>query len=99
MPAEGYAMDTIVDSGQDAFLKVETRGIDAVPESERHGRPRDLALFWAGGFVDYASILTASLLTSFFGLGVWDGLLAIVAGTVSAALILGLLSSTTVRTG
>jgi nucleobase:cation symporter-1, NCS1 family len=92
-------MDIAAETGQDAFLKVETRGIEAVPESARHGRPRDLALFWAGGFVDYASILTASLLTSFFGLGVWDGLLAVLTGTVSAALILGLLSTTTVRTG
>lgn len=92
-------MDTSFDVPADAVLKVESRGIEAVPEAARHGRPRDLALFWAGGLGNYATILTASLLTSFFGLGVWDGLAAIALGTVAAAVILGLLSAVTVRTG
>jgi nucleobase:cation symporter-1, NCS1 family len=83
----------------DEFLRVETRGIDAVPASERHGRPRELAFLWAGAFVNYASLLTASYLTGSFGLGVWDGLLACVLGTVAGAIILGLLSNTGPRTG
>jgi NCS1 family nucleobase:cation symporter-1 len=85
--------------GTDQFLKVEERGIEAVPRAERHGRSRELAFLWAGAFVNYASLLTASLLTDFFGLGVWDGLAAVVLGTVSAALILGLLSHTGPRSG
>jgi nucleobase:cation symporter-1, NCS1 family len=83
----------------DAFLKVETRGIDAVPEAERHGRPRELAYLWAGAFVNYASLLTASLLTTYYGLGVWDGLLAVVIGTLAGAVILGLLSNTGPKSG
>lgn len=92
-------MDASFQSPPDGVLKIEARGIEPVPESARHGRPRDLALFWAGGLGNYATILTASLLTAFFGLGVWDGLLAIGLGTVAAAIILGLLSAVTVRTG
>jgi len=34
------------------------------------------------------------LLTTYYGLGVWDGLAATVLGTLAAALILGLLSNT-----
>jgi nucleobase:cation symporter-1, NCS1 family len=83
----------------DAFLKVESHGIDPIPAAERHGRPRELALLWAGAFVNYASLLTASYLTGSFGLGVWDGLLATVLGTVAGALILGLLSNTGPRSG
>lgn len=83
----------------DAFGKVETHGIDAIPGAERHGRPRELAFLWAGAFVNYASLFTASLLTTYYGLGVWDGLIATTAGTVAAALILGLLSNTGPRTG
>src|SRR5438045_923944 len=86
-------------SAADEFLRVETRGIDAVPAAERHGRPRELAFLWAGAFVNYASLLTASYLTGSFGLGVWDGLLATVLGTVAGAVILGLLSNTGPRTG
>ncbi len=78
----------------DALFQVETHGVDAIPERERHGHPRELAFLWAGAFVNYATVLTASLLTSFYGLGVADGLLAVVLGSVAGAVILGLLSNT-----
>lgn len=78
----------------DVFGRVEALGIDAVPESLRHGRPRELAFLWAGAFVNYASLFTASLLTTYYGLGVWDGLAATVLGTLAAAVVLGLLSNT-----
>src|SRR5438270_2810410 len=84
---------------RDAFGKVETHGIEAIPESERHGHPRELAFLWAGAFVNYASLFTASLLTTYYGMGVWDGLAATLSGTVAAAVILGLLSNTGARTG
>jgi nucleobase:cation symporter-1, NCS1 family len=83
----------------DAFGRVETHGVDAIPAHERHGVPRELAFLWAGAFVNYASLLTTSLLTTYYGLGVWDGLLATALGTVAAAVILGLLSNTGPRSG
>jgi len=83
----------------DVFGKVETHGIDAIPAAERHGRPRELGFLWAGAFANYASLFTASLLTTYYGLGVWDGLAATILGTVAAALILGLLSNTGPRSG
>jgi nucleobase:cation symporter-1, NCS1 family len=83
----------------DAFGQVESHGIDAIPATERHGRPRELAFLWAGAFVNYASLFTASLLTTYYGLGVWDGLAATALGTVAAAVILGLLSNTGPRSG
>ena len=84
---------------EDAFGKVEAHGIDAIPDRERHGHPRELAGLWAGAFVNYASLFTASLLTTYYGLGVWDGLAATALGTVAAAVILGLLSNTGPRSG
>ncbi|HKW59108.1 MAG TPA: cytosine permease [Candidatus Dormibacteraeota bacterium] len=86
-------------TGADVFGKVETHGIEAIPTQERHGRPRELAFLWAGAFVNYASLFTASLLTTYYGLGVWDGLLATITGTVAAAIVLGLLSNTGPRSG
>src|SRR5487761_565810 len=83
----------------DAFGKGESHGIDSIPAAERHGAPRELAFLWAGAFVNYASLFTASLLTTYYGLGVWDGLVATVLGTVAAAVILGLLSNTGPRSG
>jgi nucleobase:cation symporter-1, NCS1 family len=83
----------------DSFGKVESHGIDSIPAADRHGAPRELAFLWAGAFVNYASLFTASLLTTYYGLGVWDGLLATALGTVAAAVILGLLSNTGPRSG
>ena len=91
--------DVVEPAAADAFGKVETHGVEAIPPLERHGHPRELAFLWAGAFVNYASLFTASLLTTYYGLGVWDGLVATVAGTVAAALILGLLSNTGPRSG
>src|SRR5712691_10615946 len=91
--------DVAVRVDSDSFGRVESHGIEAIPAPERHGAPRELALLWAGAFVNYASLFTASLLTTYYGLGVWDGLAATVIGTVAAAAILGLLSNTGVRTG
>ncbi len=83
----------------DAFGQVESHGIDAIPDAERHGKPRELGFLWAGAFVNYASLFTASLLTTYYGLGVWDGLAATTLGTIAAAVILGLLSNTGPRSG
>jgi len=92
-------MNAVQSVDADAFGKVETHGIDAIPAAERHGRPRELGFLWAGAFANYASLFTASLLTTYYGLGVWDGLAATVLGTVAAGLILGLLSNTGPRSG
>src|SRR5437899_4835775 len=100
MPAEGASMSDVARAGEaDAFGKVESHGIEAIPAEERNGAPRELAFLWAGAFVNYASLFTASLLPAYYGLGVWDGLLATAVGTVAAAAILGLLSNTGPRSG
>jgi NCS1 family nucleobase:cation symporter-1 len=83
----------------DSFGRVESHGIDSIPTAERHGAPGELAFLWGGAFVNYASLFTASLLTTYYGLGVWDGLAATALGTVAAAVILGLLSNTGPRSG
>src|SRR5438874_4281362 len=83
----------------DAFGRVESHGSEAIPPHDRHGAPRELAFLWAGAFVNYASLFTASLLTTYYGLGVWDGLIATALGTVAAAVILGLLTNTGPRSG
>jgi len=86
-------------AGADAFGQVESHGIEPIPAGERHGAARELAFLWAGAFVNYASLFTASLLTTYYGLGVWDGLAATALGTVAAAVILGLLSNAGPRSG
>ena len=68
MPAEGEDLGEVAARSveADAFGKVETHGIDAIPAAERRGRPRELGFLWAGAFANYASLFTASLLPTLF---------------------------------
>ena len=83
---------------QDEFLKVELRGLEPVPDSERHGHPRELFFIWAAALADFFSFLAGALLIS-LGLGLWDAILVLVLGAVAGGLLLGPLSVTGVRTG
>src|SRR5438445_4783716 len=75
----------------DAFLKVETRGIEPIPPSERKGSPRDVAWLWVAAFANFVSLITGGLLIT-LGLGVGEAIDAVAAGSVLAATLHGLLS-------
>lgn len=91
----------------DDFLKVELHGLEPVPEADRHGTPRELALVWTGAMANYVSLLTGALaigaplvlgLTS-GQLGLGDSAIAIIIGVALAALLHGLISATGAKTG
>src|SRR5438309_9310772 len=75
----------------DAFLKVETRGIEPIPTSERKGSPRDVAWLWVAAFANFVSLITGALLVT-CGLGVLEAILAVAVGAALAASLHGLLS-------
>src|SRR5438445_8675692 len=75
----------------DAFLKVETRGIEPIPPSERKGSPRDVAWLLVAAFANFVWLITGGLLIT-FGLGVGEAIVAVAAGSVLAAILHGLLS-------
>src|SRR6266516_1830843 len=91
----------------DDFLKIEQRGMEPVPETERHGSPRELALVWAGAMANYVSLLTGALVIvaplalglSQGQLGLGDSAIAIIIGAALAALLHGLTSATGAKTG
>ena len=96
MPAEGYVSSVDRPAAQleapaDAFLKVETHGIDAIPPGERKGSPRDVALLWVAAFANFVSLITGALLVT-FGLGVPEAIAAVAVGSVLASTLHGLLS-------
>ena len=84
---------------QDQFLRIELRGLEPVPDAERHGHPRELYFIWAAALADFFSILAGQLLVSVIGLGVWDSILVLVLGAGAGAALLGLLSVTGTRSG
>jgi nucleobase:cation symporter-1, NCS1 family len=84
----------------DDFLKVERRGMEPVPETERHGSPRELMLVWTGAMANYVSLLTGALVIGTpLTLGLGDSAIAIVIGAALAALLHGLISVTGAKTG
>ena len=83
----------------DEFLRVELRGLEPVPPTGRHGRPRELFFIWAGALSDFFSLFAGALLISAAGLGFWDAALVLILGALAGGAMLGLLSLTGVGTG
>lgn len=76
---------------------VEQRGIDAVPENERHGRPRDLFFLWLGTNANVFYIINGALLIT-LGLSFTQSLVVILLGNL-AFFLLGFTSTQGPRTG
>lgn len=77
---------------------IEQRGIELVPESERHGRPRDLFFMWLGTNTNVFYIINGALLIS-LGLNFLQSLLIILLGNIVGFFLLGLTSLQGPRAG
>jgi nucleobase:cation symporter-1, NCS1 family len=70
--------------------RIEQRGIDHIPESERTGTVRQLAFTWSGCILNVTTVTFGALLIA-FGLNLWQAIAAIVIGNLTW-LLTGLLS-------
>jgi nucleobase:cation symporter-1, NCS1 family len=79
---------TLAAAPDSAALRVETNGINVIPDAERKGRPRQLFWPWFGSNV---SILGLSYGAFAFGFGIsfWQALLAGVLGICASFLLCG----------
>lgn len=78
---------------------IETRGIDPVPDDERHGRPLDLFWMWFGANMGVLGITLGAALVSFGGLNVVQSCVVAVVGSVGSFLLVGILSTAGKRGG
>lgn len=83
--------------GHDRAGQIETRGIDVVPEAERHGSARELFVVWAASNINYLYLVLGGTLV-LLGLTAWQAMLVVVAGNLFWALI-GFLSVSGARSG
>ena len=74
----------------DRFGRIEARGIDHVPQGERHGRARELFAVWAASNTTYLYLLVGGALIG-LGLDVAQGIAVVIAGNMFWLLV-GLLS-------
>lgn len=84
-PAAMEAASTLATGGHDRVGRVETRGVEFIPESERLSRPRDLGWVFFGGQLCYGAILVGALPLA-WGLSWWGAFSAIVTGSVLGSL-------------
>ncbi|HET7357057.1 MAG TPA: cytosine permease [Nocardioidaceae bacterium] len=74
-------------------VAVEPGGVEVVPDSERHGHPRQLLWTWSSPNLEFATIGVGILGPLFFGLTFWQTVAAVVLGTALGCSTHGILSS------
>lgn len=72
---------------------IEDKTIQPIPESERHGRFRDLFTIWFGSNIMVLTIVTGALATTVFGLDFWSAVAAIAIGNLVGAVFMALHSA------
>jgi len=73
--------DVTTTGAVDALGKIETRGIEFIPETERHSKPREMGFVFFGTQMTYGSLVIGALPVA-FGLDWLGSLTAIIAGTI-----------------
>lgn len=76
---------------RDAFGHIEARGIEFIPEAERHSHPREMGFVFFGTQMTYGSIVIGALPVA-FGLGWFGSFTAILAGTLLGSLLVALMA-------
>jgi NCS1 family nucleobase:cation symporter-1 len=82
----------------DRTWSIETNGINAVPDEERHGRPSELFWVWFAANISVLAVVYGVIAVS-FGLNVWQSILAGVVGTVLSFLLVGFVGVAGKRSG
>ncbi|MEU0796944.1 cytosine permease [Amycolatopsis sp. NPDC005961] len=81
------------------LVAVEPGGVEPVADSDRHGRPRQLAWTWASPNLEFATIFVGVLAVTAFGLSFTQAALAAVVGNGLGAAAHGVLSARGPRYG
>lgn len=82
---------------RDRPWRIETFGIEAVPDAERHGHPFELFWVWCGANISILGVVYGGILLA-FGLDLGQALLVAALGALSFAVV-GALSIAGVRSG
>ncbi|MFD5099766.1 purine-cytosine permease family protein [Streptomyces albidochromogenes] len=82
----------------DEVFRVETHGIDRIPDAERHGSAKDLFWLWFGSNLTFTYVINGALAVA-FGLSFWQATAVVVVGglaffVISAAGLSGIRTGT-----
>lgn len=84
--------------GIDQVGRIETRGVDYIPEAERHSRPGELTAVFVGTQLCFGIIVLGYLPVS-FGLGWWGSITSTLAGLAVGSAMFAPLALLSTRTG
>ncbi len=76
----------------DRVWSIETHGIDPIPESDRHGTPKELFWIWCAANIAVLGITYGAFLVTWYSLNLWQGILAAVIGTIVSFVLVGYVS-------
>jgi purine-cytosine permease-like protein len=85
---EPFGLRGIPDTGIDRVGQIETRGVEPIPDAERHSRPLNLFFIFIGLELTFGVIVVGWIPIA-FGLGWWSSVTAILAGVAVGSLVLG----------
>jgi purine-cytosine permease-like protein len=74
----------------DTATAIEYRTVDRIPETERHGRMRDLFTIWFGSNLMLLTVATGALATAVYGLPLAPALFALLIGNVVGGVVMAL---------
>ncbi len=96
-PSDTRELSEIVLPNSDQFGHIEARGIDHIPNAERHGHARELFLVWMAPNIMYLDVILGGAMMK-LGLGIWPAIAVIVLGN-AYWLLVGLVSISGSRSG
>ncbi|MGJ8524469.1 hypothetical protein LMG33818_000177 [Halomonadaceae bacterium LMG 33818] len=70
---------------------IESRGIEIIPEKDRHSSPKEIGKVFFGAQMSYGALAMGGL-PIVFGLGWWSALIAVVAGNLIGSVAVGLMA-------
>jgi NCS1 family nucleobase:cation symporter-1 len=79
--------------------RVETHGIEPIPDAERHGKPRDLFWIWFAANVGILAVTYGGFLVVFYRLNLWQTVVATTVGVVVSFVLVGVISLAGARGG
>src|ERR1700710_427641 len=85
-PSTDELSTSIDEPAADRAGRVETHGIDVIPESERHGRSRSLFSVWAASNITYLYLVLGGTMV-LLGLDIWQALGVVLAGNLFWVLV------------
>jgi NCS1 family nucleobase:cation symporter-1 len=76
----------------DRVWSIETNGINAIPDTDRHGKPVELFWIWFAANISILGMFYGLALVTFYGLSFTQALVAGTLGTVISFVLVGLVS-------